>query len=619
MLSFQERDILAKFGYNKKEMSESLSTRMEELHKAEQKLEESGKFTLPIADKIFGNPIRKVLQNIAENNVIELNTEWNKLCGTDYPNVKLKDGTIQDTRRFLDEHSPMHSTTKDGWYHIPDNLCCNASERSMRDQFETECNQTGKRIPYEIGKRMETIFLQAKINKKDLWVHRTGLSIDGGDLASIAKNGLIVPTQGYGEKQTPDLENTATHISMNFNGFTHLLRVANLEEYKQMRGTVICQTEKEPKIADGYLHADQLVGYVARDEKGQVCKFLEPADMESVHNTKTVIIDGKTMEIDRKSNSEIIASDYRSCDTAYLGKTVTFINDTYGHDPMQFSIVYGANVYGNLEAFLQDINVTKEQEETMKNLLQDFAKDQEKELQIKHNQEQEKGGTKEMNGENSTKKLQEEYVQNIVKGLDKEFEKVKEEIEELKQDEYYSEHSDDRELAIDNLYEEYNKEALEDLDRAIDRGVDRDGLVKIAECACVENPEKTVDDRLAEIEYEEALEQEDHETTQAASAEEPLASYRTKMEELIDNKEIVDKLCDNMKNFAERMEVVLDEAEKNGQELSDQDREKIGQDIYVNEGYSDIEHGLIEEYDRSERDGQEIEDETPDLDDDLVP
>lgn len=190
------------------------------------------------------------------------------------------------------------------------------------------------------------------------------------------------------------------------------------------------------------------------------------------------------------------------------------------------------------------------------------------------------------------------------------------------------EHTDDIELAIDNEYEEYNKHALEELDRAIDRGVERDGLVEIAECACVQDAEKLVDDRIAEIEYEneQYQKQMEHEneyvienTTHDASTEQVIDNYRSKMEQLIDNKEILDKLCDNMRNYATRVDVALDEATRDGQELSEEDREKICQDIYVNEGYSDTEHSLIGECEVIKEDYQEIEEETPDLDDDLIP
>lgn len=108
---------------------------------------------------------------------------------------------------------------------------------------------------------------------------------------------------------------------------------------------------------------------------------------------------------------------------------------------------------------------------------------------------------------------QKEYVQQIIKSLNNEYDRLMENVKNLKQDEYYSTHSADRDLAIDSLYETYNEEVFQDLDRAIDRGVDRNGLVEIAGCACVDNPEQTVDNRIAEMEYEEEFFNEELDTS----------------------------------------------------------------------------------------------------------
>lgn len=96
-----------------------------------------------------------------------------------------------------------------------------------------------------------------------------------------------------------------------------------------------------------------------------------------------------------------------------------------------------------------------------------------------------------------------EYEKAVVESLDKEFQAMNREVEELKEDEYYKDHSDDRELKEENLAEEYNKDVMDELNKAIDRGVDREGLEEIAgNMISFDPPEKIVSDRLEEIEYE---------------------------------------------------------------------------------------------------------------------
>lgn len=96
-----------------------------------------------------------------------------------------------------------------------------------------------------------------------------------------------------------------------------------------------------------------------------------------------------------------------------------------------------------------------------------------------------------------------EYVKAVIESLEKEFQAMNQEVAELKEDEYYKDHSDDRELKVENLAEEYNKEVMDELNKAIDRGVDREGLEEIAgNMISFDPPEKIVSDRLEEIEYE---------------------------------------------------------------------------------------------------------------------
>lgn len=230
--------------------------------------------------------------------------------------------------------------------------------------FEKECKQTGRRIPYAVGKQLEDIFINAKADHKQIWAHRTGLSIDGGDLASIANHGLAVPAQGHGLDELPELGYTATKFTMTTNGFIHLLYASALEEYKHMRGTVICLTDENPNISMGYLDPGQVVGYVARDEKGHVCKFLDPSEMAQCHNTKTILKDDIQVEIDRKSNVDLREQDYFPCRIEGLGE-VWLVNDSHDGNLKNCSIACENRIYGNLSLFALEKQLTVSQIQTV--------------------------------------------------------------------------------------------------------------------------------------------------------------------------------------------------------------------------------------------------------------
>lgn len=264
-------------------------------------------------------------------------------------------------------------TDGDGWYHVPDSICANNQERAMIHGFEQECAKFGKHIPYEIGKQAEELFMRAKASGQRLWAHRTGLSMDDGDLSSIAKHGLMVPAQGHGTNERLELGYTATRIPQNTSGFLLLLRTAALDEYKYMKTTVLCLTDNTPNIMNGHLNPDQVVGCIARDGSGHVCNFLRREEMLECHNTKMIRNGSQMIDVDRKPIAELTSSDYCQCQINNLEHGVTLMNDSYDNDVRNCSVMYGHIVYGNLQAMAHDLNLSKEQELELRRAIEAFA------------------------------------------------------------------------------------------------------------------------------------------------------------------------------------------------------------------------------------------------------
>ena len=94
MLSFQHRNILEKFDYNKKELSEDLDRRTAKFHAAEKRYDTADKIRLPIADKIIAAPIRNMLRDAAKSQEQRMNDEWKSVYGAGYPWMKLANGTL---------------------------------------------------------------------------------------------------------------------------------------------------------------------------------------------------------------------------------------------------------------------------------------------------------------------------------------------------------------------------------------------------------------------------------------------------------------------------------------------------------------------------------------------
>ena len=253
-------------------------------------------------------------------------------------------------------------------------MCAGKTEKDAAKRLEKECEKNGRRIPYTVGKQLETIFRNAQANHQQIWVHRTGLSIDGGDLASIAKHGLIVPAQGHSADELPELGYTATRVPMTTNGFLFLLQTATLDEYKQMRGAVICLTDETPNISHGHLDPGQVVGYVARDQKGHVCKMLDLDEMSQCHNTKTVLQDNREIEIDRKSNADLTQRDYCKCHVAGIGD-LWLVNDAYDENVKNCSITCDGHIYGNLSAFTAAEHITFDQAKEVQTHILQFEDD----------------------------------------------------------------------------------------------------------------------------------------------------------------------------------------------------------------------------------------------------
>lgn len=318
MLQFPYRNLLKPYEYNQTAFLRDLTKRIDAYEQLSRQSERTERFHLPVADQTAGKILRRILRNSVNRQKENFDKKWEEAYGAGYPFIRAENED-REAKAVAEEISVMDSS-KDGWYHIPDRMCAGKADREAIRMFEKECQQTGRRIPYAVGKQLEDIFINAKADHKQIWAHRTGLSIDGGDLASIANHGLAVPAQGHGLDELPELGYTATKFTMTTNGFIHLLYASALEEYKHMRGTVICLTDENPNISSGYLDPRQVVGCVARDEKGHVCKFLDPSEMAQCHNTKTVLRDGIQVEIDRKSNVDLRKQDYFPCRIEGLGE-----------------------------------------------------------------------------------------------------------------------------------------------------------------------------------------------------------------------------------------------------------------------------------------------------------
>lgn len=113
-----------------------------------------------------------------------------------------------------------------------------------------------------------------------------------------------------------------------------------------------------------HLDPGQVVGYVARDQKGHVCKFLDPSEMAQCHNTKTVLRDGIQVEIDRKSNVNLRKQDYFPCQIEGLGE-VWLVNDSHDGNLKNCSIACENRIYGNLSLFALEKQLTVPQMQTV--------------------------------------------------------------------------------------------------------------------------------------------------------------------------------------------------------------------------------------------------------------
>ena len=358
MLQFPYRNLLKLYEYNQTAFLHDLTKQISTYEQLSEQSERTERFHLPVADRTAGEAIRNILRNSINWQKENFNKEWEGAYGAGYPFIRAENGDRE--AKAIAEEISVTDNSKDGWYHIPDRMCAGKADREAIRMFEKECQQTGRRIPYAVGKQLEDIFINAKADHKQIWAHRTGLSIDGGDLASIANHGLAVPAQGHGLDELPELGYTATKFTMTTNGFIHLLYASALEEYKHMRGTVICLTDENPNISRGYLDPGQVVGYVARDEKGHVCKFLDPSEMAQCHNTKTILKDGIQVEVDRKSNVDLREQDYFPCRIEGLGE-VWLVNDSHDGNLKNCSIACENRIYGNLSLFALEKRLTVSQ------------------------------------------------------------------------------------------------------------------------------------------------------------------------------------------------------------------------------------------------------------------
>ena len=177
MLQFPYRNLLKSYEYNQTAFLHDLTKRISTYEQLSERSERTERFHLPVADRTAGEAIRNILRNSINWQKENLDKEWEGAYGARYPFIRAENGDRE--AKAIAEEISVTDSSKDGWYHIPDRMCAGKADREAIRMFEKECQQTGRRIPYAVGKQLEDIFINAKADHKQIWTHRTGLSIDG--------------------------------------------------------------------------------------------------------------------------------------------------------------------------------------------------------------------------------------------------------------------------------------------------------------------------------------------------------------------------------------------------------------------------------------------------------
>lgn len=201
--------------------------------------------------KTFASYNNKSIENL-RNNYQQTMEKWADITGAEYPNVLDDKGKEINYEEMSKEMEP-YLKSKDGYYHIPDELCTSEFSKQLRKELDDYLKTNKSGIPMEIGMKLEEIYN----NPGKTWIHRTQIDIDHTNLLSdIAKNGLICTAN--------DIENTATPCS------TYPFFVSQLVYSYQYRqgsclGDIILKTDGEPSITDGRIDNSHVACYVGND------------------------------------------------------------------------------------------------------------------------------------------------------------------------------------------------------------------------------------------------------------------------------------------------------------------------------------------------------------------
>lgn len=193
---------------------------------------------------------------------------WSGITGSEYPYVKQDDGAISSYEK-MERAMDRSLESKDGYYHIPDDLCQADFAKELRNDIEEMLQSKNTGIPMDIGLKLEETFREPGMT----WLHRTQIGVDHAtSLSSIAKDGLICAAN--------DLENTATPCS-NYTIF--ISQVISSYAYRQdtCKGCIIIKTDEEPEIENNLLKPNQIIGYVGSDH-GRLHDFISKEDMEEL-------------------------------------------------------------------------------------------------------------------------------------------------------------------------------------------------------------------------------------------------------------------------------------------------------------------------------------------------
>lgn len=243
-------DIASKYNDNLKQMKKGLDSLEHSINKSIDSIYQR-KHNPNIFQKIFASYNNKSIENL-KNRYQQAMGEWAHITGTDYPNV-LNDKGKEITYDEMSKQMEPYLKSKDGYYHIPDELCTSGFLKEMKKDLDDYFKENKSGIPIEIGQKLEEIYK----SPGKTWIHRTQIDIDHTKLLSdIGNHGLICTAN--------DIENTATPCS-SFPFFVSQLVYSYQYRQGTCLGDVILKTNGEPDITDGRIDSNHVVGYIGND------------------------------------------------------------------------------------------------------------------------------------------------------------------------------------------------------------------------------------------------------------------------------------------------------------------------------------------------------------------